>query len=500
MPEPTSVLTDRPQGDSLYQPLSALALAAFIVASLFAAALTIVGLIAFISGKAFFVGLWLVAVPLLGLVLAVAAQIRIRHSEGTLAGAKLAGAAWWLSVLFGLGFCAFYFATYLAVRQQAGTFATAWIKRLQDDKPIEAFLLCIEPAQRKSYKAADAQAIYERFAYAPSAAGTRAPLVEFMKKEIVQVLRECGPKAEVRSLGINDWDRDQSGYTVTESYSLASPFAVYDVQIVLRSSEGKEFEGRQWQVMTKGTTVTDYRPSSIGQALDIWRRMARPFAAEWLRKLHEHDLTGAYLDTLEPHERLKIARDFLVRCAADDLLIASRTLATPAYSAPAVPIIAPLFATAPELQRLRFLSGYDRFRTGGLVNTAALQVRPSHRQETIDSAKRICSRPGLFSLKLEGGRVNMKPPDDKPDHIRFAEEVEFGMFRSGNEKGASAILVGGLLVGVESDRAPSDDGRLPTFHIASVDLIRAAKPSDFLLGQPTRPQPRDASDAVPPGS
>src|SRR5262249_59006333 len=102
-----------------YQPLSGLAVAAIAVAGVYSGALAVFGIVALITGTPLALAFWILIFPVVAMVLAVVARQQIRYSEGTRTGLTLTTWAWWLSVVFGLGYLAFYVGTFLAVWWQA---------------------------------------------------------------------------------------------------------------------------------------------------------------------------------------------------------------------------------------------------------------------------------------------------------------------------------------------------------------------------------------------
>src|SRR5437899_2246144 len=109
-PVPPEVRSDAEAG---YRPLSALAVAALLVAGFGALVIAILGVAARASAKPVLYPAVLI-LPVAGVALALAAKWHIRRAEGTRVGAGLAGAALWLGILFGSGYAAYYFATEFA--------------------------------------------------------------------------------------------------------------------------------------------------------------------------------------------------------------------------------------------------------------------------------------------------------------------------------------------------------------------------------------------------
>src|SRR5262245_51273310 len=123
MPEPTPPLAAERTGEPLvYRPLSGLAIAGLTLSGVYAALVVASLVIAFLRHEPFFLPFWLLLLPLAGAVLCVLGLRQIKKAEGTRAGAALARAGLWLSVLAGVGYATYSSFTGLAIRQQANRF------------------------------------------------------------------------------------------------------------------------------------------------------------------------------------------------------------------------------------------------------------------------------------------------------------------------------------------------------------------------------------------
>src|SRR5262245_3179563 len=148
---PTLLPSDRPAEPLVYRPLSGLAIASLAVAALYAVVVTGIGVFALGDSTPLTMGLWTLIFPLAALLLALAGRQQIRQSEGTRSGLALTTWAWWLSLLFGLGYLAFYVGTFLAVWWQAESEAMQFFAQVREGKTDEAFKdHIIDPAQRNA--------------------------------------------------------------------------------------------------------------------------------------------------------------------------------------------------------------------------------------------------------------------------------------------------------------------------------------------------------------
>src|ERR1051325_7904535 len=111
-------------GEFVYQPLSGWAIAGFVVGIVFTLLVAISGVVGLFQGAPVFFPLWIMAIPISGVIVAQIGSEHVKNSEGTRAGAKLATAGLWLSLLSGLSYFSYYYFTGLALQSQANDFLT----------------------------------------------------------------------------------------------------------------------------------------------------------------------------------------------------------------------------------------------------------------------------------------------------------------------------------------------------------------------------------------
>jgi hypothetical protein len=482
MAEPTQTLPRGARSETGYRPISGLALAALAAAGVFAFGISLIGITAFFLGQSVFVGIWVVVFPIAGLALAVAAQRRIRRSDGALGGEGVAGWAWWLSVLFGLGFVAFYFGTYLAARRQAEDWNARWFKAVQEDRLIDSFMMTLDPSHRKFYKPGDYASVFQRYGLIPMSKGGKPILIDYLHNDLVQLLREAGPDAQIRSLGVRDWVRYQSGFRMTETYEIATPTATFELLLVTLGNEGKDFEGRQWRISAGESKVTALWLTQLGQAVDTLRLWARRAAGQFLEKLHRQDLTAAYFDTVEPASRPQAVRDFALHNVMEQILnVASVQLIMPA-TGPGAAVIVPLAQSSPEVARRRYLPNayFEQFSRGDMVDSKEMLATDRFRKELDQEAKACLRRPYLYSFKLGQSRSALSPCGPEPDFVDLAEEIDMGMYPGGNQdKAPSMMATTAVLLRTKLDK--SEKPAAPEFYVRGLKVQMAAKPLDLLM-------------------
>src|SRR5262245_43288299 len=131
---------EMPPAEESYRALSLLALAGFGLGAVYALSLIVLALVSFFARKPLFLSGLSFLVPVLAVVLCVLASVRIRRSEGTLAGASLVHWGLVLSLLVGLGYGAYRAGMYFAIKQQAQRFTERWLELLREGDMARAGL------------------------------------------------------------------------------------------------------------------------------------------------------------------------------------------------------------------------------------------------------------------------------------------------------------------------------------------------------------------------
>jgi len=245
MPDTTPRLQTAPNDNtSQYAPLSWYAMAAFIVAILFAVLLVALGLSALTENKPFNES-WLFLFPVLGLVLAFAGRRQIRNSEGTRTGEKYAGWAWWICVVGSLGYGANLLAIGYTIRSDAEKTFAAWTKNMLEANPADAndpstaaaFYPLTEAGQRENIKASDAQKM--RAIYGPKFA-------QFRQNKVLAILSRNKGQCEFVSEGLQNWEQTPGKIECTLAGTLKTPEADYPLIVPMLAKTGPK--GREWQI------------------------------------------------------------------------------------------------------------------------------------------------------------------------------------------------------------------------------------------------------------
>jgi hypothetical protein len=443
MPEPARVVSSNQLRSAGYKPLSVLALVAFVTAAIYSVVVGALAVVAFSSGQTLFLPVWLVLFPAIAVACALIARLQIRRSEGTLSGGALATWAWWLGTLFGLGFLAFYFATYLAVTKQAKDFSEVWLSKLREGKMTEAFLLTQEPAVRKFDKASDKEAILERYGVMPLRA-RKGPLAAFEDRDVARIFLQGGPKTQFSSLGAKNWQYDKGGYKVWQTFLIVSPLGAWDVQVTVQSAEGPEFEGRQWFVSLNDCAVTGKTDSPLGMAIDYFRKQSRSFLRDWIFKLADNRGEDAYYDTCEFGKRAALKRSFDLRRWAHRFGVAA---AFGYGTGPAGNAVAFTSLVNPPLESLEYLDGYRDFLAGGIVRADNLAVVKKYRDDVIRNLTNQFGHPSGLDIEPQDSAPHYQPVEQNAARqVELAHDVRIQLYPGKNQEVDPQFLVDASIV------------------------------------------------------
>jgi hypothetical protein len=472
------LIADRPTGLPDYRPLSVLALASFVIAAVYAAAVLVLGLVAFFSRSPLVLNAWTLVFPVLAGVLAVLARLAINRSEGTRTGAALAKWGGRLSLVFGLVYLAYYLGAYLAVSIQADNFTRAWFDKVREGKINAAFLDTVEPLVRLTDNPDDNGRMLVRYGQ-PSEDGRKPALVTFQENELVRLLRQGGPDLQVKSEGVKNWEYKNGGYELRQTYRLTTPEGKFEVRLPVRSQESKDFDGRRWSILWKeaGVDQGSAELTELGQAVQQWTHLARGYAADWLNKRKKGQGAVAYLETRAPQERAALEGQYAAR-----LLLAG--LAAGALDAGAPGAALGRFAPwlDPELGRLLFLPGYRDFARGGFLSDQHFLAPQDVRAAILQRVKELFLDSATLTIEVP----KEVPPPTFPQlpcengRLRVLQEVEVLVLKPGAHQQQvprpKYRLDGALLL--ESDAGPITATRVPTWRVVGFELLRGVAPPD----------------------
>jgi hypothetical protein len=473
MADPTTFPEEHVREPVVYRHISGFAIASIIVACGYATIVLLLSISGIVRSMPVLLSPWVQLLAVIGAGLGIAALVQIRGSEDTVAGTKLAVWALLISAFFGLGYGAYYAATYFAIRQQADSFTQRWLQKLAQGQINPAFLDTQDPANRQHVNPEDEDALNARFP-APMARTVmnRSPLDSFRENKLVHIAVQGGPTTRITPLGVKDWEYNKGGYQVIRAYRLETEEGVFEAQITAFGSVSKtrEYEGREWRIIPGGTQLQREELSPRAQEILVLREQSSQFLDEWGNKLISGRLAEAYLDTREPAERTKLAREFERRRAVLPASVLGLACGEPWAGAWLV-----LWAVTPdcyELAREQFLPGYaDLFHRRGILQTDKFRAGDVETKEQISSAMRDVFAPsrigGAHLLGVKPGLGSaFQTWKVKNDRLLLPHDCRLSIGVGGQFRYAALATVT-----VESDPGPVTASRKPVWRVSSVELM-----------------------------
>jgi hypothetical protein len=243
-----------------------------------------------------------------GALVSLLAWWQIRQSEGTRAGLALAKWGWWLSLLSGLGYLAYYFAIDAAVGLDAKKFTDKWFDKLREGDLNGAFVLTRDPERQKNISPNNPEDMKPFTVKGPHG---YSDLQQFESKDLIRFVLQGGKKADVQSLGVREWEynSDAKTYQVKLGYRVKTPEGSMDCLVTVKGSN--KSGGRQWQV-TDASLAGNAKLSDLGLTVDAWSNQSAKVATGFLLKLAAGHTWEAYLDQVEPRERERLRAEFAV--------------------------------------------------------------------------------------------------------------------------------------------------------------------------------------------
>jgi hypothetical protein len=460
-PAPPSI-EERMERQQVYQPLSILAVVGLVIAIGYALAVAVGSVIALSKGSPWIMQGWTALFPVLAVLVSAVSWLQIQRSEGTLGGRRLALTGLSIALAVGLGYWAYYLATYLAIRQKADTVAREWMVHICKGEDQAAFWWALDPLSRKSRLPADpandaafVKDIEVRF---NSPEGTiEGAFSQFERGELINILRQSGPDAKIESLGMTDWGYSPDGYQVTLEYRVTAREASFDVTIALRGNEAQhqEYEGRQWFILyTKSGVRGDPQFTEYGRTMGNLRMQSQAFLESWQSSLRKGEADAAFLDTCDPRDRQRLRVPF----AAVDAMIFAMSPCNPGPTQ--------LFALGSVKNTL---AGYKEFTEGNLLHADAQRfwiADESKREEVLNDFRELFAQPGPeLAASLNVPRSMM--PQTREENGRV-EVLHRCSLRLPQKK----MYVEGILY-LECDSDSAAEGNLKAWRVARFELLRA---------------------------
>jgi hypothetical protein len=488
MAELTAFPKDSGSEPVFYRRMSGFAIAGFVAGAFFTVYILIEAAVGFRSGDPVLLSPLMQAIPIAGIVLSLIALLAISRSEGTLGGRGLAVWGVWLSLVVGLGYIAYYGATYAAVRQQADDFVVRWFQKLAQGKIAWAFLDTQSPSLRLRANPENLPEIEIRFNQVLRPTGTSGAEAKgmfdiFRGTDWVKGISYSGSDIQIEPLGVSDWGYTNREYKVRRLYRITSRDGVYEILVpaVGTESERHEFEGRQWNIAFPETKLASSKLSESAARINSLRSDASRFATAWMLKIQRGELTSAYLDTQPPEQRDEIHARF--RRARTARLSANLTAASlPQLGGPAAVCLN--FAPISDFgfARALYLPGFaSRFQRSELVDTKKLYTAdPTAREAVVTAVQGLLSvaradlRLGQIDVDASSGHQPWET--DSQDRLISPHDCRFLVVSKGFDEGNQHAYAGEAVITVESGPGVVLKGaKEMNWRIMRLELVKASE-------------------------
>lgn len=448
-PMPVDV-SDRPVDPAGYRPLSGMAIAGFAMAIAYALLVLVGGFTALKQGTPLLLGGWSF-VPFLAVALSLGAWVQISRSEGTRAGMMLARWGLYIGLFFGVGYQAYYAATYFAVREQAHQFTEGWLNLIRQGRLNQAFLLTQEVPVRQGVNPEDEAAMLIRFDQLnPALGGSHGLLTHFREHDLARVLRQGGAEATITPLGVTTWDHRGGAYYMRRAYRVHTMEGDFTFEVSVQGGDSPTGEAgkRQWHVIWPEMRLSEVALNDLGNERDYLRRQSRVFLQLWSDKLNQGRIEDAYLDCVEAGKRAALRRTYSTSVAAAYVLFGMR----PGGIMPPTAMLTFACSLNADMARELYLPGFASFASGfvhveeGKMRLEDPAVFPVLRHGLQNLFRPHQSDYPFFGLIVPEQAVHPWV-ETKDGRIQFTHTVQLGL---GPRYRCEALIV------VEGDTKPAD--------------------------------------------
>ncbi len=292
-----------------YRPVSALAVAALIVAGLNALILIGFGIAALISHRPFLH--WsVILLSAVAIGLSLTAKLRLARAQGTRAGGGLATAALLLSLIFGLGYLSYSFAIDFAIRKQGQEVAERFLKLVFDGEFERAFMMTMEPRIQRTMPD-DPEAIRRRFG--------NTELNQFLRSELPRLARSWTGRSIRTFDGVRDWKDTPQGFECELNFTIRVPEGVFPAGVTTLAVDDPDTGQRSWQVLfgKTGLRQADRKLTTLGKLITDLQYHSFHYLREWHKEFIHNGPAAATklirIDGVMPPEakRMEIAESLM---------------------------------------------------------------------------------------------------------------------------------------------------------------------------------------------
>jgi hypothetical protein len=217
-----------------------------------------------------------VSVP--AFLISLIALRRIRRSEGTLAGERVASTGIIFSLISGLGWTTSYLTTYGIIRQESSRFVNGWLDKLRQGKSVESFLDTKSPLNRHlGFPLEDLPKLRARF---PPKEGYDP----YRHALLINLALRYGERLEWEPGGVAGWGYSDRAYHVIYRYHLRCPEYQGEVRILTASmsTNAADAPPRSWFVNLQYSDTSALQLTPYGKELKEVQRAAVDRIDKWL--------------------------------------------------------------------------------------------------------------------------------------------------------------------------------------------------------------------------
>jgi hypothetical protein len=313
MVEPMRAVMNRDEDEGGYKPLAFLAVVAFGASLLFSIVTVTLTIVALVTRRQL-LEVGLIPMAFIGVLLSIAGRWQIQRSEGARDGRRLTNIAWWLSVIGGCVYAAYFVGNVMAIKGQSRAFIKDnWMEALRSGRIDEAYYLTLNPDQRKSMTPAD---VPKRF----------GDVDAFREEPLPKLFERSAGQCEVDLLDSPEWQETPQGLSVALNSLIKTTLGDYIVSIPALGVLSKDRGAREWYILRANVSVRQVSKSGYGWLLQMLEEDATNVLRNWVMESAGYARPKAYYATLpiSKMERDQMWATFIVRGliapALDDLM------------------------------------------------------------------------------------------------------------------------------------------------------------------------------------
>lgn len=438
--------------DEGYSSLSITALIGFGIGSVYAVVVCWLALVGLFTGRPVFLDSWTFVFPVAAILLCLISRSWISSSEGTLAGEGLTRWGLLLSLFVALGYGAYITAISFAVRQQARSFADAWMENLRQQERTKAAMATLPPLARLDLREEDPdlqRKLAQKFQMNAGEQMADDPLVKFGQHQLVRLLLQGGKESRINSKGVRSWEFTKGGYLVSLHYEIEVPEGTYSAIVTLHGSKAphNEYPQRQWAIDFEKTNLErQEKPpelSAFGVKAKKLQQDGRQYAFQWLMYL-SLDRPAAFLSTIPASDRDKAAKQLtnIVRMSA---------------------ITGPIVTNSMEGGSL--LRNYQQFLAGEMtqIDADALQGTSDVRLRLTELIRFLIPGPQGLRGPLELARETEPLYKVEGNRVRLSFDFQVAM--------REQFTINGILELEGDAKALEAEKMVPNWHVARIRIV-----------------------------